>query len=170
MNKQNFTITEIQNSDKFMIAEFVRNNWGSSIIVSKGRIQNTENLQGFLCRDDNNKIVGLVTYSIENKDCEIVTLDSKIENIGLGTKLIENVINVARKHFCERVWVITTNDNLKAIRFYQKRKFDWIGFHKNAVIKSREIKQEISIFGFDKIPIKHEIELEYLIPKRVKNN
>ena len=170
MNKQKFIITEILNSDRFMIAEFIKDNWLSSIVVTKSRVHYAENLQGFLCRDDHNKIVGLVTYSIEDKGCEIVTLDSKNENIGLGTELIKNVIEVARANNCNRVWAITTNDNVNAIRYFQKREFEWIGFHENAIIKSREIKPEIPMLGFDKIPIKHEIEFEYLIPRTVKTN
>jgi ribosomal protein S18 acetylase RimI-like enzyme len=163
MNKKDFKISKIQDRERLKISEFINDNWGSSFVVTKGRVYKPENLSGFIIKDNNNKIIGLITYNIENKNCEIITLDSKIENIGLGTELVNKVIEVARANNCSRIWLITTNDNLKAIRYYQKRGFEWIEFHKNAVIESRRIKPEIPKLGFDEIPIKHEIEFEYLI-------
>ena len=103
----------------------------------------------------------MITYNIENDECEIATLDSKIGNKGLGTKLIELVIDRARENHCKRVWLITTNDNIHAIRFYQRRGFEWVGFHKDAMEVSRKLKPEIPKLGNDNIPIKHEIEFEY---------
>lgn len=60
---------------------------------------------------------------VNNGECEIISLDSLIENQGIGTKLIEKVIETARQHQCKRIWLITTNDNIKAIRYYQRRGF-----------------------------------------------
>ena len=163
MNKHDLRISKIQDRDRLKISEFISDNWGSSFVVTKGRVLKPENLSGFISIDNNNRIIGLITYNIENQNCEIVTLNSKIENIGLGTELVNRVIEVAQVNDCSRVWFITTNDNLKAIRYYQKRGFEWIEFHKNAVIELRRIKPEIPQLGFDEIPIRHEIEFEYLI-------
>ena len=162
MGTKAFEIFNIVESDKASIADFISSNWGSVISVSRGNVYNTTDLPGFICKD-NDKIVGLVTYNIENKDCEIVTLDSKINGVGLGSLLINKVIDLAKTKNCRRVWLITTNDNTNAIKFYQKRGFEWAGFHKNAMIDSRKIKPEIPDFGNDNIPIKHEIEFEYLL-------
>ncbi|WP_173918162.1 N-acetyltransferase [Halobacillus sp. Marseille-Q1614] len=66
---------------------------------------------------------------------------STLENAGVGTALIEKV----KEHCgdCQRVWLITTNDNLNALKFYQKRGFQLRFIHRNAVEKAREIKPEI---------------------------
>ena len=56
--------------------------------------------------------------------------------------------------------LITTNDNLSALRFYQKRSFDMVRLYLNAVEEARKIKPEIPLTGNDGIPIRHEIELE----------
>ena len=120
MNELNLEITQISDKDKSLIADFIRKHWGSSFSVSRGKIYHIVDLQGFICKQ-NNKIAGLITYHIVKKDCEIVTLNSEIENEGLGTRLINKVINVAKTNQCKRVWLITTNDNVNAIRFYQKR-------------------------------------------------
>ena len=50
--------------------------------------------------------------------------------------------------------------NLNALQFYQKRGFDIVKLHINAVKQSRKIKPEIPLIGFNGIPIRHEIELE----------
>jgi acetolactate synthase regulatory subunit len=61
------------------------------------------------------------------------------------------------------VWLITTNDNPSAIRLYQKRGFDIIALHVNAVRESRKIKPEIPLKGYDDIPILYEIEFERML-------
>lgn len=103
---------------------------------------------------------GLITFNIQEKDCEIVTLDSTWRNQGLGLKLINKVIEKAKLKKCNRVWLVTSNDNTNAIRFYQKRGFDWIGFYKDSMQESRKLKPEIPALGYDDIPIRHEIEFE----------
>ena len=70
---------------------------------------------------------------------------------------------MAKKNGCRRVWLITTNDNTYAIRFYQKRGFDMAAIHRNAINESRKIKPQIPLTGFDKIPILHEIEFEMML-------
>jgi GNAT superfamily N-acetyltransferase/NTP pyrophosphatase (non-canonical NTP hydrolase) len=144
------------------ITSFIKNNWGSGIMVVKGRVHNMEILPGFAAVEDN-EIKGIITYCIEDGECEIVSLDSLVENKGLGTSLLEKVINMARDLNCRRVWLITTNDNTRAIRFYQKRGFDIKDIYINAVNESRKIKPEIPVSGNDDIPILHEIEFEMLL-------
>jgi len=106
------------------------------------------------------EVKGIITYNIENNECEIVSLDSLCENVGIGSALINQVVNEAKINGCRRVWLITTNDNTHAIRYYQKRGFDMVAIHRNAVKESRKIKPQIPMTGFDGIPILHEIEFE----------
>ena len=62
---------------------------------------------------------------------------------------------------CDRVWLITTNDNVHAMRFYQLKGFDMVAFHEDAVNKAREKKPEIPKIGHFGIEVEHEIEFEY---------
>ena len=162
MNHPDFIITEISPSDKPAIAKLISESWGSTISISRGRKHEITELPGFICKL-NNIIAGLITYHIENEECEIATLNCTVEGKGLGTRLIQKVMDKAREQKCTRVWLITSNDNTKAIRFYQRRGFEWVGFHKDAMIKSRKLKPEIPETGNDNIPIKHEIEFEIRI-------
>jgi len=127
MNKLDSKISEINSTEKTLISDFITESWGSAISVSRGKAHNTTELPGFICKEGS-KILGLITYNIYNNECEIVTLDSKFNNRGLGTKLLSKVIDKAKENKYKRVWLITTNDNTHAIRFYQKRGFEWVGF------------------------------------------
>ncbi|KNF08635.1 acetyltransferase [Gottschalkia purinilytica] len=152
-------IKKVDDSDRSQLVCFIKENWGSSIMVSRGKVHDISKLPGFIAYK-NDKIIGLITYNIENKECEVVSLDSLEENKGLGSKLLEKVIETAKENRCHKVWLITTNDNTRAIRFYQKRDFDIKAIHIDAVNESRKIKPEIPLKGYDNISILHEIEFE----------
>ena len=78
----------------------------------------------------------------------------------MGTALIEAVKEKAEEVRCRRLWLITTNDNLNALRFYQKRGFRLVKVSPSAVDAARQIKPSISELGADGIPLRDEIELE----------
>jgi Acetyltransferase (GNAT) family len=68
-----------------------------------------------------------------------------------------------REAGCRRVWLITTNDNLRALRFYQRRGFRLVAVHPDALARSRELKPSIPEIGLDGIPLRDELELELLL-------
>jgi N-acetylglutamate synthase-like GNAT family acetyltransferase len=119
-------------------------------------------LPGFVALYKGEK-VGLVTYNILEGSCEIVTLNSTYPSSGVGTALIQAVKDIAIKSECKRLWLITTNDNTHALRFYQKRGFVLVAVHRNALEQSRKLKPEISLIGNDGIPLRDEIELEMIL-------
>ncbi len=133
---------------------------GAPIVVSRGQIHDAGKLPGYVALLDKEK-VGLVTFKIVGKECELVTLDSWKENIGVGTILVEAVKRAAHQANCSRLWLITTNDNLHAIGFYQKRGFHLAAIHCNAIAVSRKIKPSIPEIGVHGIPIRDEVELEF---------
>jgi RimJ/RimL family protein N-acetyltransferase len=75
------------------------------------------------------------------------------------------VKEVAVASGCERLWLITTNDNTPALRFYQKRGFQLVAIHRNALEHSRRLKPQIPLLGLNGIPLRDEIELEMLLPE-----
>ena len=70
---------------------------------------------------------------------------------------------VATASGCKQLWLITTNDNINALRFYQKRGFMLVAVHRNALELSRKLKPEIPMIGNDGIPLRDEIELEMIL-------
>ena len=152
-------ISPLAAEDREWIAHLLSSSWGSVNVVSRGVVHNAADLPGFkaILHGEN---AGLITYRIDKGECEIVTLDSLVEGRGVGSRLIAAVVSKARENGCRRVWLITTNDNLKALRFYQKRGFVLAALHAGALAESRLLKPEIPLTGLDGIPLRDEIELE----------
>ncbi len=145
--------------DASEIRVFWQEHWGDEFIVVHGEVYHPEGLEGFIALDGS-QWVGLVTYKILGGECEIVSLDSLREGEGIGTSLIEQVAQEARQAACARVFLITTNDNLEALGFYQKRGFELVGVDRGAVNRSRKIKPAIPLIGMHGIPLRDELELE----------
>jgi GNAT superfamily N-acetyltransferase len=133
--------------------------WGSPRIVTRGRVHDADRLPGFVAVSRDQPI-GLSTHHIVKDECELVSLDSLAEKRGVGTALVNAVRDAARAAGCRRLWLITTNDNLHAIRFYQKRGFVLAGLYPNALAESRKLRPEIPLVGIDGIPLRDELELE----------
>ena len=104
--------------------------------------------------------MGLVTYRIEKQECEIITLNSFAKREGVATELLQAAEKAAIQSGCNTLWVITTNDNLDALRFYQRRGFRITKVHTDALKESRRLKPEIPKTGLYEIPMRDEIELE----------
>jgi isopentenyldiphosphate isomerase/GNAT superfamily N-acetyltransferase len=154
-----FLIRSIQTSDRSWVASFVKSRWGSEIIVGKGRVFRPADLDGFAAFKGKNP-VGLLTYRIEDRECEIVTVDSTAQGEGIGTALINAIKERAKAKGCRRLWLITTNDNPTGLGFYQKRGFHLIALYPNALEASRKLKPQIPLKAANGIPIKDELELE----------
>ena len=152
-------IKAIKANDQTWVSKKLAERWGSTNIVSRGVIHRVDQLPGFITYV-NNKRSGFITTNIIKGCCEVITLDSFRENIGIGSALIRAVENYARKQKCTYFWLITTNDNIHAQKFYQRLGFKIIAVHRNAIERSRELKPEIPITGMDGIPIRDEIEFK----------
>jgi len=154
-----FLVRSIQASDRSWVESFIKSHWGSEIVVAEGRVIRPAGVDGFAVFKGKNA-AGLLTYQIEGPDCEIVTIDSIPEGEGVGTSLIDAVKEGAIAKGCRRFWLITTNDNLSALRFYQKRGVHLIALYPNALEASRKLKPQIANKAANGIPIRDELELE----------
>jgi ribosomal protein S18 acetylase RimI-like enzyme len=159
---KSFQIRPKSAEDKDWTASLLAEWWAGPIIVTRGRIHQASDLPGFIAVQKE-KPAGLITYRIDGKDCEIVTMNSLVEGTGIGSALTDTVKNTAATAGCKRLWLITTNDNTTALRFWQKWGFQLVAVHLNAMEKSRRLKPEIPLTGNDGIPIRDEIELEMVL-------
>ncbi len=149
--------------DKEWIVKFLKKIWGSEKIISRGRAYYPGELAGFVAIKGK-KYLGLITYHIVKNECQITSLNSIVEGRGVGTALVEKVKKVAKKLNCKRLWLTTTNDNVDALRFYQKRDFLFKRVYPGAVDSARKkLKPEIPLLGDYGIPIRDEIELEIIL-------
>jgi RimJ/RimL family protein N-acetyltransferase len=157
-----FQIRPLNEEDSPWVKNLLEEWWAGTKIVTRGRVHQADELPGFIAVQDG-KPVGLVTYHINGLECQIVSLNSLYEGIGIGTALIDAVKNIALAARCQRLWLITTNDNTAAIRFFQKRGFRLVAVHRDALEPSRRLKPEIPLTGVDGIPLRDEIELELIL-------
>ncbi|GGP16348.1 hypothetical protein GCM10011346_47890 [Oceanobacillus neutriphilus] len=128
------------------------------MVISSGIFDCTA-LEGYAVLNKNREIIGYISYVIKDSECEIISLDSIEESKGIGTALIQEVEHVAKERSCQKIKLITTNDNLHAFKFYQKRGYRLSALFKGAVDRAREQKPEIPQLGSDGIPIRDEILL-----------
>lgn len=133
--------------------------WSGRFVVTRGIAHEPATLPGFIAYEKDVP-VGVATYHISDSECELITLDALSQWHGVGTALIDAVEEEARKQACSRMWMITTNDNIDGLRFYQRRGYVMCAVHINAIDQSRKIKPTIPLVGNYGIEIRDEIELE----------
>src|SRR6266567_8477173 len=135
-------VRPLTTEDSAWVRQFIIEHWGDTIVVAHGKVYHPHMLPGFVAILKGNR-VGLLTYSLEDENCEIVTIDSTKPGIVIGTLLLKTVTQAAREAGCKRLWLITTNDNLHALHFYQKRGFTLVTVHRHAVDVARQLKPTI---------------------------
>jgi len=163
--QRKYEIRKICSDDAAWIRQIIKNHWGDEFTVVHGDIYYPHKLSGFVAIDSLDQKIGLVTYSIQKMECEVVTLNSVREKMGIGTALMSAVREIAIERKCKRVWLITTNDNLHAIGFYQKLGYELVAIHRGMIEQSRQIKPSIPLISSDGIPLRDEIELELPLSK-----
>jgi len=152
------TIDEFVPADADWATRLLTDHFGAPIVVSRGVLHDARELPGFVARVDGN-LVGLVTYRLDGDECEVVSISGR----GVGAALLAAVVSQARRLGCRRIWLVTTNDNVRALRFYQRHGWDLVAVHRDAVTVARRIKPSIPLVGEDGIPIRHELELELML-------
>ncbi|MBU0637591.1 MAG: GNAT family N-acetyltransferase [Planctomycetes bacterium] len=155
-------VRALKPKDREWAVEVLRAAWGDTKVVTRGCIHNTAELPGLVAVLDGEQS-GLITYRLAESECEIVTLNSIREGRGVGTALLAAVRQEAGARLCRRLWLITTNDNLAALRFYQRRGFCLAAVYPGALEHSRALKPEIPEMGREGIPLRDEIELHMLL-------
>jgi len=144
------------------IKEFLIKHWGSTEIVSRGKVTDAIKIPRITARNSDGKLIGLLTYSIDktSNSCEMISIDSEIKCKGIGTKLIKMLEDEVKQEGCKRIWFITTNDNLEALNFYIKNDYRFIAIHLNALNLSRKLKPQIPKVGKNGILLQDEWEFE----------
>ncbi len=152
----------MQDSDREEVAEFVERHWHSRLVISRGRSFYPHKERGFIERRQG-MIVGLLTYRIDDDAMQLLTLNSTLEGHGIGSSLMLDAIERARKQKCKRIWLATTNDTLRAIGFYQRLGFRMVELNLGAVDEARKVKPQIPEVGERGVPIHDEIVMELLL-------
>jgi len=164
MSGSSILVTPIEPGSVSWVEQYIGERWGASLVIAHGMAFYPHQLSGYVASIDGER-VGLATYHIDHMGCEIITLDSDRPAHGMGTALICMVREAAERAGCSRLWLMTSNDNLPALGFYQRHGFELVAVHRRAIERARQLKPQIPRIGLDSIPLRDEIELELLLPK-----
>jgi GNAT superfamily N-acetyltransferase len=154
------TVRQCGRADRPAVEDFLAEH-GSLRVARLGRLEDPLDHPALVAVEQNGGLVGVLTYIAAGQDCEILTLHAARQWEGCGTALVEALERLAAGAGCHRLWVLTTNDNVDALRFYQRRGFRLAELHPGALDEARlRLKPEIPREGAHGIPLRDELVLE----------
>jgi ribosomal protein S18 acetylase RimI-like enzyme len=156
-------VRRVDHHDEEWIRQRIGERWGGETVAHHGRLSEPARLPGFVVVADMIEPVGLLTYELAGEECEIVTIDSFRERIGVGSLLLDAVVHLARDIRCRRVWLVTTNDNVHAQAWYEAHGLRLAATRPGAIAEARKLKPSIPLVGHGGVPITDELEYEYPI-------
>ncbi|HLO40026.1 MAG TPA: GNAT family N-acetyltransferase [Phycisphaerales bacterium] len=139
-------------------------NWLSTEIWSRGKAFAADRLMAFVAKVDG-AWAGHVTLAFEEDgaekgSCEVITLAAGGHGGGVGSRLLERAEDEARARGMKRVYLTTTNDNVRALGFYQRRGWRMAALYKGMMDRCREMGKPVALVGESGIAVRDEIELE----------
>ncbi|MBM3267570.1 MAG: GNAT family N-acetyltransferase [Candidatus Sericytochromatia bacterium] len=152
-------VRELSGADREWLARETERLWGGAVVISRGRAHAPASLPGFVAYLDGER-AGVATFRVDGPEAELVTIDAFEPRRGVGSALLGAVELAVAAAGGRRVWLVTTNDNLGAVRFYQRRGYALAALHPGAIADSRRLKPTIPATGTFGIPIRDELVLE----------
>ena len=163
MNPEKYTIKPTAKADFEWIKELYARTWSGDICVSRGKVQKVDDFTGGFVAETGEQNTGFVTYTITGPELEITGIVSLKEKSGIGSALVNAVIELAKKQKLKKVSLVTTNDNLNGIGFWQKRGFKLVKVYPGSMEYVRQIKPAVPLIGENGIPLRDELELEMIL-------
>jgi GNAT superfamily N-acetyltransferase len=142
-------------TDQAWIEEVLTRWWGGPRVVVHGEEFDAALLPALVAGDRE----GLLTFAATPPRAEIVTLNALTPWRGVGTALLAALAADLAASGVREIHLTTTNDNLDALRFYQRRGFRIAAVRPGAVDAARLRKPSIAAVGNYGIPRHDEIEL-----------
>ncbi|BCJ34903.1 N-acetyltransferase [Actinocatenispora thailandica] len=133
---------------------------GDSLVVVHDTSYDTTALPALIAERADGTVVGMLSYTAHPDALEVVSLAAEPRRGGIGTALLAAAYRRAGELGLSRVWLVTTNDNLDALRFYQRRGMRITGVDPGAVDRARRRKPSIPLRGDHGIGLHDEIRLE----------
>ncbi|MFC3505145.1 GNAT family N-acetyltransferase [Micromonospora krabiensis] len=134
--------------------------WGGPYVIGHDTRYDLRTLPTLVAVDGAGAVVGALAHHREGDGLEVVSVVAARPGGGAGSALLDAAAQAARAAGLARLWLITSNDNLRALRFYQRRGLRLVGVDRGAVDRARRLKPEIPLIGEDGIPLHDELILE----------
>jgi ribosomal protein S18 acetylase RimI-like enzyme len=135
--------------------------WGGPIVVGHGVAYDLRTLPTLVAVDGAGTVLGALAYHVGGDVLEVVSVAAAGSGGGgAGSALLTAAADEARGLGLRRLWLITTNDNLPALRFYQRRGMRITAVAPGAVDEARRRKPSIPVTGNDGIELHDELTLQ----------
>jgi ribosomal protein S18 acetylase RimI-like enzyme len=152
------TYRHATDADSAALKESLAAAWGGTpFVAGRGILYDLTEWPALIAERDG-AILGVLTYELTDDEMYVISIHADSQHQGIGSGLMEAAVALARGR--DRIWLTTTNDNLDAIRFYQRRGFRLIEVRPDAVTRSRALKPTIPLVGAYGIEMRDEIDLE----------
>ncbi len=111
-------VRALEEADRAWARRLIADTWGVPVVSPSGVYDDPAALDGFVAEDNGDR-VGLLLHRIHEGRCEVVALVVREEGHGHGRALMEAAREVSRDEGCDHLWLITTDDNPRALAFYK---------------------------------------------------
>ena len=128
-------------------------------MVRRGELIDATRLRGFVTLVGRQR-VGLALVDVKDGDYEVVAISTSRPRRGIGRALMQQCVEDAGSSGCSRVWLVTTNNNIGAIAFYERLGMKLSAIHRGAVSEARALKSSIPLLDGHGVPIDDELEFE----------
>ena len=151
-----FDVREATPADRHDIEEICDRAWGETEVDAFDRTFDVLAAQNLIAVVDD-KLVGLISLALDRGDLTIVLLSvyPEYQGSGVGAALVEAAIAQAQNKRLTTVKVATTNDDIPALYFYQRRGFVIFDVASGALVEHHGS----AVPGFADIPVRDEIRL-----------
>jgi len=134
-----------------------RHDFGRAAIVAFGEVMTLENHPAIVA-EMKGELAGALAYRLQPGAFQIIALatDPMWQRSGVASHLVGEAELLTRRHGLSRLVFATTNDNLPALYFYQRRGWTITEVAAGAMIT----RSPAAHVGFAGIPVRDEIRLE----------
>ena len=143
-----------------VIDRLLRERWGLPIIAGDRVYDDPAKLKGLVWRDAAGAVQGLVAWSIEGDQAEIVSIEALEQGRHIGGRLLDGAEAELRSRGVRRLRVVTTNDNLRALSFYLRRGYRLVRLHLGGMERVRRAKPQVPETGIEGMPLRDMWEFE----------
>ncbi|MCT2280309.1 GNAT family N-acetyltransferase [Micromonospora chalcea] len=152
-------VRQARDGDRDALAALHEREWGGPLVVVHDTRYDLRDLPTLVAVDETGGFAGALAYRVDADGLEVVSLAASVSGNGAGTALLAAAEEAARAAGADRIWLVTTNDNLGALRFYQRRGLRIVAVDAGAVDRARAVKPTIPQVGADGIPLHDELRL-----------
>ena len=154
---------DAKEGERHAALDLFRRDFGRTDVAAFGEVVSLESVPGLIVAEMETDISGALAWRRLRDALQVVALatDPMWQRSGVGGHLLAEAEMVARRERLSRVIIATTNDNLPAVYFYQRR-----GYRITDVVRGAGAQHAAApaATGFADIPVMDELRLEKVLP------